>query len=138
MADKLSVSILTPEGEKFKGEASEILAPAHAGEVGILPGHSDFLSRNVPGVVVIFDGGGKTVFSVGRGFFEVADDQVRLLVDTAEQAEQIDLPRARAKLDKVTAAIAEAGSDFNMETPEYIDLYWAQKRAEARIDAAGR
>jgi len=138
MADRLSVTILTPEGEKFKGEASELLAPAHEGEVGILPGHSEFLSRNVPGVVVIIDGSTRTVFSVGRGIFEVAGDQVKLLVDTAERNDQIDLPRAKAKLEKVTAAIAEASGDFNLEKPEYLDLYWAQKRAEARIDAAGR
>ncbi len=138
MADRLSVTILTPEGEKFKGEASELLAPAHEGEVGILPGHSDFLSRSVPGVVVISEGGSKTVFSVGRGILEVADNKVKLLVDTAERSDQIDLPRARAKLEKVTAAITEAGADFNLQKPEYIDMYWAKKRAEARINAAGR
>ena len=42
MADNLKLSVVTPEGSLFSGEATFVAAPAWDGEVGILPGHADY------------------------------------------------------------------------------------------------
>ncbi len=136
MSEKLEVKIITPEGRKYEGEAGEILAPGNKGQFGILPEHTEFLTRNVPGLVSIYNGHETFHFSVGRGMIEVSNNKVLILVDTAEKASEIDTKRAEKKFADVSEKL-EAGT-FALNDPEYLDLLWAQKRAEARLETSKR
>ena len=69
------------------------------------------------------------VFAVHGGFVEISNDEVSLLSDVSEAADQIDVERAQAALDNARAALATDPVD-----PAAID---AVRRAELRLDVAG-
>jgi F-type H+-transporting ATPase subunit epsilon len=123
--DKLDVEVVSVEKKVWTGEATFLRATTVDGEIGILPGHWDHLSVLAPGGVVdIRHDETKTLAAVHGGFLLVHDNTVRILAETAELGEEIDVSRARASLDR-----AEASEDAHSEE--------AAQRAEARLQAAG-
>jgi hypothetical protein len=44
MPSTLSVRLVSPEKEVFRGEAASVVAPAWDGMLGILPGHAAFIT----------------------------------------------------------------------------------------------
>ncbi|MEA2178076.1 MAG: F-type H+-transporting ATPase subunit epsilon [Solirubrobacteraceae bacterium] len=126
MADeKLDVEVVSVDKQVWSGEATFVRARTVDGEIGILPGHWDHLSVLVPGGVVdIREGETSTLAAVHGGFLLVHDNTVRILAETAELAEDIDVSRARSSLER-----ARSSDDEHAEE--------AAQRAEARLRAAG-
>lgn len=79
----LSVSVISPERVLFEGETPSLVAPAHDGEVGILPHHAPFMALLGTGVLRL--GSGER-FRVRGGFLQVADDRVRVVTEWAERS----------------------------------------------------
>ena len=127
MADeKLDVEVVSVDKKVWSGEATFVRARTVDGEIGILPGHWDHLSVLVPGGVVdIREGETSTLAAVHGGFLLVHDNTVRILAETAELAEEIDVPRAQSSLER-----ARSSDDEDAEE--------AAQRAEARLRAAGQ
>src|SRR5256886_16336240 len=94
MADKLHVDIVTVEGRRFKGDADFVVAPGSEGELGILPRHIPLLTPLAPGSVKVRNEGEEQFFFVSGGFLEVRPDQVTVLADSAEPADDIAETRA--------------------------------------------
>ena len=117
----MRVGLVSPERELWSGEATELYARTLIGEIGILPGHVPVLGVLADGgVVKIVPAEGETIsVAVSGGFLSVNDNQVSILAESAEFADEIDVEAARAAL-----AAAEAGS------PE-------AQQAQGRLDAAG-
>jgi len=123
---KLDVEVVSVEKKVWTGEATFLRARTVDGEIGILPGHWDHLSVLAPGGVVdIRTGDGKTLAAVHGGFLLVHDNTVRILAETAELGDEIDVARARASLDR-----AQGSDDRGAED--------SVQRAEARLLAAGQ
>jgi len=123
--EKLDVEVVSVEKKVWTGEATFLRATTVDGEIGILPGHWDHLSVLVPGGVVdIRHDETKTLAAVHGGFLLVHDNTVRILAETAELGDEIDVSRARASLDR-----AQASEDDHADE--------AVQRAEARLEAAG-
>ena len=102
MADeKLDVEVVSVDRKVWTGEATFVRARTVDGEIGVLPGHWDHLSVLVPGGVVdIREGEKSTLAAVHGGFLLVHDNTVRILAETAELGEDIDVERARAALQR--------------------------------------
>src|ERR1700694_2029466 len=103
----LQVQIVTAEREVLAEEAVDmVVAPGAEGVVGILPRHAPLLTTLLPGTVRVKKGGTEDAMAVGGGFLQVARDQVLILADTAERADEIDEARAEEgrRGDKKTLA----------------------------------
>jgi F-type H+-transporting ATPase subunit epsilon len=123
---KLDVEVVSVEKKVWTGEATFLRARTVDGEIGILPGHWDHLSVLVAGGVVdIRQGETATLAAVHGGFLLVHDNTVRILAETAELGEEIDVSRARESLSRAQGS-DEAGAEE------------AAQRAEARLRAAGQ
>src|SRR5499427_6391720 len=104
----LRVQIVTAEREVFAEEAVDmVVAPGAEGVVGILPRHAPLLTTLQPGVVRIKHGGTEDAMSVGGGFLQVARDQVLILADTAERADEVDEARAEEARRRAREQLAE-------------------------------
>ena len=127
MADeKLDVEVVSVDKKLWTGQATFVRARTVDGEIGILPGHWDHLSVLVPGGVVdIREGETSTLAAVHGGFLLVHDNTVRILAETAELGEEIDVSRAQSSLER-----ARSSDDEHAEE--------AAQRAEARLRAAGQ
>jgi F-type H+-transporting ATPase subunit epsilon len=82
----LRVSVLSPEQTVYEGEATQVVAPAFDGELGILRGHAPLMALLGEGVLRI-DNGRETVrFHVAGGFLQVVDNVVTVLSERAGAA----------------------------------------------------
>ena len=95
MAKTLHVDIVSAEQQIFSGEASMLIAPGEAGELGILPEHMPLLTRIKPGTVRIQQPAGEEeVIYVSGGMMEVQPDRVTVLADTSVRAHDLDEAKA--------------------------------------------
>ncbi len=128
MADSaatLSVDVVAPDRNVYRGPATIVIARTLEGELGILKGHVPVLGVLESGAVTIRTPDGETVTAaVHGGFISVADDVVSILAETAELGTDIDVSRAQRALER-------AKSDGEPEGD-------AAKRALTRLRAAGR
>jgi F-type H+-transporting ATPase subunit epsilon len=131
MADTLQLEVATPERELVREQVSDVQVPGKNGYMGILPGHAPLLGLLGIGTLTYTVDGKRRHLSVHKGFLEVLDDHVRVLADTAERAEEIDLERARRALQKAQ----EAGINPALGVDPAAALE-AMARAEARLEAA--
>lgn len=124
---ELDVSIVSAERSIWQGQAKSVVAKTPDGEMGILPGHSPVLALllEAPLRVETVDGT-KVLVAVHGGFFSMDSNKVNVIAEAAELAEEIDVERAKAALERAKAA-AQGEDD-----PEAR----AAKRAETRLSVA--
>ena len=77
----MQVTVISPEASMFDGEADAVIAPAFDGEVGILPNHAPFMTLLGEGTLTVRRAGSVNRFSVGGGFLQVVDNQVRVVAE---------------------------------------------------------
>ena len=126
----LHVELVSPESIVFSGEATMVVARTTAGEIAFLTGHVPFvgvLSGKSP-VKIMMTEGPVRVVAVHSGFVEVSNDNVTILSDVAELADQIDVPRAHAAKDRAEARVRENADDEDAQA--------ALLRAELRLAVA--
>lgn len=123
---ELKVALVSAERAIWQGTAKSIVAKTPDGEIGILPGHSPVLALllDAPLRIETIDGT-KVLVAVHGGFFSVDSDQVNVIAETAELAEEIDVERAKEALARAQAAGAENDPAAQ-----------AAKRAETRLAVA--
>jgi len=115
MADahpKFDVSLVTPDGPAFDGEAEMVIVPGAAGEIGVLARHAPLVATLKAGSTRIhLDQNEVLEFATGPGFFKVELDRALALVDDAVNVQQIDDERAREQLEAAKAELerVEAG-----------------------------
>jgi F-type H+-transporting ATPase subunit epsilon len=131
MADTIELEIVTPERLVVKDRAEEIQIPGRNGYLGVLPGHAPLITELAVGEIVYTNGGTATRLSVAWGFAEVLPDKVTILAETAERAEDIDVPRAQAARDRARRQLKEAE-----DGAAYEEASTALARAEARLSVA--
>ncbi|MEL6866969.1 MAG: ATP synthase F1 subunit epsilon [Bacteroidota bacterium] len=77
----MNISILTPEAEIFEGAISSVKVPGVGGQFEVLNNHAPIVSALTEGEVrVLKEGGERMVFSIEKGFIEVLNNNVSLLV----------------------------------------------------------
>lgn len=109
---RLGVQILTPEGAVFDGVASILIAPSVEGEVGILPRHAPLIAFLRIGETRIKDlEDEETVYATSEGYLSVEEDQVLVLVEQAERADEIDVAEVQAALEAAQQQLEAAGED---------------------------
>ncbi|MGH7658256.1 MAG: ATP synthase F1 subunit epsilon [Gemmatimonadales bacterium] len=77
----MHVTVISPSAAMFDGDADAVVAPAHDGEVGILPRHAPFMTLLGRGTLRIRQGGTERRFAVDGGFLQVVKDTVRVVAE---------------------------------------------------------
>ena len=81
----MRVTVISPEESVFEGEATAVVAPAHDGEVGILPRHAPFMTLLGEGKLTVRqEGDADKVFKVRGGLLQVLDNVVNVIAEHAE------------------------------------------------------
>src|SRR2546423_15004979 len=102
MADHplFSVSVVTPEGAAFDGDAEMLIVPGAAGEIGVLARHAPLVAMLRAGSTRVHPGDGEVrEFATGPGFFQGLENRAIALVDdpgSAGESNQ-EAPRRRAR-----------------------------------------
>ena len=134
---KFDVSLVTPDGPVFDGEAELLIVPGAAGEIGVLARHAPLVATLKAGSTRIHLGGSEILeFATGPGFFKVETDTVLALVDDAVNVKEIDDARAQEQLDAARAELArvEAGES----NADRWQLEQRIRHAENQLGVSGR
>ncbi len=76
----MQLVVLTPEQEYFEGEVSSVKVPGTTGQFEILDNHAPIVSALLKGVVRLVTSDGVKLFNIEKGFIEVLNNEVSLLV----------------------------------------------------------
>ena len=135
MADTIKLDLVTPDRRLVSTEVEDLTAKAVEGEVGILPGHANYITILETGSVSFTEGGKKHVIAVSGGFAEVSLDQgIRIMAESAEFAQDIDVERAKAAKERAEKRIANY--DPKSQEVDVARAEGALKRALNRLAAA--
>ena len=134
-AHTFDLTLVTPEGAAFEGEAEMVVVPGDAGEIGVLARHAPLVALLRAGETRVKSAGQWQSFATGPGYFKVQKDRAIALVDDAVKADDIDPAAARREVEEARALMerADAGE-------EGIDHWVAAQRlrhAENKLSIAG-
>jgi F-type H+-transporting ATPase subunit epsilon len=109
MADerrRFDVSVVTPEGPAYEGEAEMLIVPGAAGEIGVLARHAPLIATLKAGKTRVHLSENEVrEFATGPGFFQVQFDRAIALVDDAVNVQEIDSGRAQQQLEEAQAEL---------------------------------
>ena len=130
MADKLSLEVVTPFRTVLNEDVDSVTLPGIEGELGILPEHVPLLTTLDTGIMSYVNGNGNTqAIAVHWGYAQVDGNNVRVLAELAETADEIDLPRAQ-EAEKKAKELLQSGDP---PTSEWEDEESRQKIYENKL-----
>jgi F-type H+-transporting ATPase subunit epsilon len=104
------LSIVTPEKSYYEGEIKSLVAPGTEGYLGVLSHHAPLITALMPGKIEFRDELDEVnIMAVSGGFLEVSNNLATILADTVENADEIDIERARAAYDREKKRLISAG-----------------------------
>jgi F-type H+-transporting ATPase subunit epsilon len=130
----MNVEVVTGERVVFtESDVDMVIAPGSEGTLGILPRHAPLITTLSAGELRIQKGNTEQSIVVFGGFMEVTPDEVIVLADTAERAEEIDIERAQASRQRAEESISRSAGDTDLVQAEL-----ALRRAALRLRVSQR
>ncbi|MDX9758960.1 MAG: F0F1 ATP synthase subunit epsilon [Bacteroidota bacterium] len=116
MSNLFDLEIVTPRRTQYSGSVQSVSCPGAQGRFQVLHSHAPFLSTLTVGMVKVLTAeGGESRFAISGGIAQVFHNQMRVLADSAERADQIDVDRAerarRRAEERLAAHSAEVDED---------------------------
>jgi F-type H+-transporting ATPase subunit epsilon len=99
--------LTAPEKLAFVGEVDQVDLPGRAGDFGVLAGHSATIASLRPGVIRIITGKNVERYVILGGIAEVLPNQLTVLADVCELADEFDLAGFRAQIDEMEEKLKE-------------------------------
>jgi F-type H+-transporting ATPase subunit epsilon len=139
MSDRklFSVSVVTPDGPAYEGDAQMIIVPGAAGEIGVLARHAPLIATLKAGSTRVHVNDTQVLeFATGPGFFQVLQDRAIALVDDAVDALKIDAARAQEQLEAAQAELEEI--ERGDSTADRWQVEQRLRHAENQLAVVGR
>ena len=118
MSNDFTIEIITPTNQIDLGTANYLRLPGLDGLFGVMSNHTSILVSIGIGEIKIENSGNTEYFATSGGVLDFNNNNAQLLLETVEQASDIDLERAKhsqkrakdrlkdTKMDRVRAEIA--------------------------------
>ena len=123
------VKIITPDRVFYTGEAEMIEFNTSSGQIGVYKKHIPLTTVLETGAVIIHEPEGEKIAAVHAGFAEVLPEQVTLLAEIAEWAEEIDVKRAEEARRRAEERLQAKAADIDLARAEF-----ALRKALTRIN----
>ena len=135
MAMTFHLDVVTAEQQLFSGMVEEVIAPGAMGDLGIMPRHSQLISKLRAGELQYktTEGAMASLF-VSGGVLEVQPHVVTVWADTGMRAEDLDEAAAREAMKQATDALQ--GKD--PEDLDYEAIQTELESAKAQIEMLHR
>ena len=109
--NSFTLHILAAERNFYEGECESLVVPITDGSYGIMANHKNMVAAIVPGIMEYsIPEGERVIVCVSQGILIVADNDVKVLVDTVETPEEIDENRAKAAAEQAKEAMLQKKS----------------------------
>lgn len=136
MMKSIKLKITTPERVVLEKEFESVSLPTENGEITVLPKHISLLTSLVPGEIYLKKGKEEISMAISGGFMEFHKDEMNILADTAERAEEIDLERAERARKRAEEAKQEVSK--NIDENQYAMVISRIEKNLVRIKVARR
>ncbi len=133
MSLRIKFKIITPERTVLEEEIDQATLPVTDGEVTILPNHRSYIASLKPGEIMIKKENKEFNLATSGGFVEFNKNEMVILADTAEMAEEIDLTRAEEAKKRAQEAMQQKAS---MDETDYARVAAAIEKEMARVKVA--
>lgn len=116
----MNLELVTLLGKKVDQEAYEVMIPTKEGEIAVFPGHEPLVSIAVPGAIAVRYKKGDPdskldYFAISGGVVEIAQQKVRVLVDEADNGEDIVEAESKAALERAIKLRDSAKNQVELE-----------------------
>lgn len=128
------LQIVTPDGLYFDGQAERLTVPTVEGPVAILARHINYVTALGMGPAkVVTEQGERTAACIG-GMVAVTGSETKVVATTFEWADEIDVERAQASLERAQALLVKPDLDKQTHQAAQARL----KRAQVRLSVANQ
>ncbi len=127
------LNLFTPEKKLVQNlEVDEVFVVGDKGELDILPGHAPLMTTLQPGILRYRRKGEAKYMSVAVswGYCQVSPQGVKVLAETAETAEEIDVERLIRSINLSNEQLAKIDSDAEMVEKHLAKLMRSKVRKE--------
>lgn len=132
MSDKTFVlSIVTPQRQVISEPVNMVIVRTVDGEMGVLAGHIPLVAPLAIGPMRIKTGTEERRVAINGGFIEVTGQEVNIISQSAELAEEIDISRAESAKQRALARLEKKQADLDHARAEA-----ALQRALTRLKVA--
>ena len=108
MADTFHLLVLTPYGRYFEGNIEFLQVQSEEYNLGILPHHSPLISTVAVSKLMIRMAGQEKRYAVGGGVVHVTKEGTKLILDSIERADEIDVKRAEEAKERAEKRLKES------------------------------
>lgn len=115
MSSKIHLQIITPQKPVLDKEVDFVVLPAKKGEMGILPGHTQYITTLKLGVLRYRIGEDTETFALLGGIAEIENNRVSVFAEGAVLQDEIDEETARQQLEKAKSVRRQSGKAINLE-----------------------
>ena len=119
---KLTLHVITPTGIILETKCDAVYSTSVNGEFGVLPGHIPMTTSLGIGYTKYINDKEEKYLTTMGGIFQIENDEVTIISDTAELGEDIDVAKVKADKQKAEAALAEHTADEANMTVNQIAL----------------
>ena len=130
---KIQLKIATPESLIMQEEVDQVSLPTKKGEITVLPNHIPLIAQLQFGELVAKKENEDIPFAIWGGFVEIKNNNVIVLCDVAEFAEDLVLEKIEEAKIKAEQLMQKKG-EFTEE--EYADLIFGYQKELARLTVA--
>ncbi len=131
MAEKLKLTIVTPDREFYKDDVDMVEFNTTEGEIGIYQGHAPLSVIVKPGILAITQGETVKNAALHAGFVQILPEEVTILAEIIEWPGEIDEQRAEAARQRAEDRLKGNDNSLDVARAEAALL-----RSLARINAA--
>ena len=111
MSNDFTVEIITPTNRKDMGTANYLRLPGLNGLFGVMKNHTSALVSLGVGEIKIENSGKSEYLATSGGVLEFKDNKAQLLLETVEQAGEIDKARAEESQNRAKERMKNAKAD---------------------------
>jgi F-type H+-transporting ATPase subunit epsilon len=129
--------LVSLSGTKFDDDVYEIILPTLEGEIGVLQDHMPLVSVATIGTIAVRRNARDTdaqreFFATNGGVIEVSDNTLRVLVDEADNADDLNEAEVQKALERAKKMKSEAKDQVSLEHAQSL-----VDRHEVRLQVAG-
>jgi F-type H+-transporting ATPase subunit epsilon len=129
--------LVSLSGKKFDDDVYEVVLPTLDGEIGVLQDHMPLVSVATNGAIMIRRAprdpdSQREYFATNGGVIEVADNSLRVLVDEADHADEINAAEVQRALERAEKMKTEAKDQVSLEHAQSL-----VDRQTVRLQVAG-
>jgi F-type H+-transporting ATPase subunit epsilon len=124
-------------GTKFDGDVHDVVLPTLDGEIGVLEQHMPLVSVATTGAIAVRrdpkdPDNEREYFATNGGIIDVSDNVMRVLVDEADHADDINEAEAKAAMERAEKMKSEAKDQVSLEHAQQL-----VDRHAVRLQVAG-